>query len=149
MPYAFIQLVSRKEGMSVTDFKDRFENVFAPLMKEICGPVFPLKWVRRYIAHSDIDDLNKPGPLGLPSLLVGRREEIGWDCLGEMTFQDELHFQQYFARVNEEGPAERLLAAEKTFSDINKLKFLIMDAYTDKNEQYVTTRDEGVLEFSN
>jgi hypothetical protein len=82
----------------------------------------------------------KPGSLGLPALLVGLREEIGWDCLSEMTFHDELHFNQYFALINEETPAERLMHEERLFSDITKLKFIIMEAWTDENE-HVTKRD--------
>lgn len=141
MPYAFVQLISRKEGTTLPVFKDHMENKFAPLMKRLTGPLFPLTWVRRYIAWEGTDEQRKEGHLGLPALLIGRHEEIGWDCISEMTFQDELHFQQYFALVNEEGPAEQLLAAEREFSDINKLKFIIMEAWTDRNE-YITKRDE-------
>lgn len=140
MPYAFVQLVSRKEGLTLAEFKDHFENKFAPLMKEICGPLFPLTWVRRYIAQEANEEQKKPGPMGLPALLIGRHEDIGWDSFSEMTFQDELHFQQYFALINEQEPAEKLLAEEKKFSDINKLKFIVMESWTDQNE-YISRRE--------
>ncbi|KAF2019248.1 hypothetical protein BU24DRAFT_115377 [Aaosphaeria arxii CBS 175.79] len=130
----FVQLVSRKEGLTLQEFKRHQEEIFVPLVKRVCGDLFPVSWTRRYLAESEHEAQRKPGALGLPRLLVGRKEDVGWDCLGEMRFSDELHFQQFFALVNEKGPAEALLDEESRFSDVTKLKFIVMESTTDHSE---------------
>lgn len=129
MPYQLVSLVSRKPGLTLPEFRHHMETHMVPLMRSICGPLAPTTWIRRYIAHSATDAQRKPGPLGLPNLLIGNKEDVGWDAMSEMTFQDELHLQQYFARINEDGPAERLLEEEGKFSDIQKLKLMVVESF--------------------
>lgn len=131
--YVFVQLASRKEGLTLTQFKRHHEDVWVPLVKEVCGHLFPLTWTRRYLAESEHEAQRKPGAAGLPALLIGNKEDVGWDCLSEMTFSDELHFQQFFARINEIETGQRLLEEERKFSDSSKLKFIVMEATTDVN----------------
>jgi hypothetical protein len=140
MPCTLVTLISRKEGMTLAEFKEHMESRFVPLMKEVCGPLHPVTWTRRYIAHTANDEQRKEGPLGLPAFLIGHDQDIGWDSFSEMTFQDELHLQQYFALINEEEPAEKLLAEEAKFSDTQKLKFILMEAWRDDGS-LVSKRD--------
>ena len=43
-----------------------------------------------------------------------------------MTFRDELHLQQFFAKVNEPEAAARIQEDEARFSDSAKLKFIVL-----------------------
>lgn len=55
------------------------ENKFVPLLEKLTGPLFPLTYSRRYIAHDGNDrERHRAGPLGLPSLIVGEAESITW-----------------------------------------------------------------------
>lgn len=125
---ALILLFSKKEGLSFSEFKRRIEEDWVPTLEKVTGPLFPLTYVRRYIARKDNDAIrNQDGPLGLPSLMIGREEDLLFDCLIEATYEDNLHMMQFFSLINEEGPANKLLECEETFSDINKLKIIIME----------------------
>ncbi|KAF1962311.1 hypothetical protein CC80DRAFT_158852 [Byssothecium circinans] len=125
---AIIILFCRKPDVSFRDFKNILENDWMPCLEKVCGPLFPLTYVRRYIAHKDNDRVREQdGPVGLPSLMIGREEDLLFDCLVEATFEDNLHMLQWFNLINEEEPAQKLLECESTFSDINKLKVIIME----------------------
>lgn len=125
---AIIVLFCRKKDIPFVEFKRRLENDWMPCLEKVCGPVFPLTYVRRYIAHKDNDTVRaQDGPVGLPSLMIGREEDLLFDCLVEATFEDNLHMLQWFNLINEEEPAAKLLECECTFSDINKLKVIIME----------------------
>jgi hypothetical protein len=132
MVCVLVYFVTKREDLTVPEFKRIMEEEMVPIFNQVTGELRPLKWTRRYIAHSDTDQQRKAGPLGLPALLVGHREDIGWDCFCEMFFKDELHLQQYFAYCNEEEPAEKLLAAESRCSQINKMKMMLMESYSEE-----------------
>jgi hypothetical protein len=142
MPCVLVIFVTRKEGISFPEFKRIMEEEMVPIYNDITGELRPIKWIRRYIAHSEGEEHRKEGPLGLPALLVGQQQDIGWDCFCEMFFKDELHLQQYFAMINEEGPAERLLEAESRCSDIHKMKMILMESFSE-GEQHVTKKIMG------
>ncbi|PVH93739.1 hypothetical protein DM02DRAFT_619094 [Periconia macrospinosa] len=125
---ALILLFSKKEGLSFAEFKRKIEEEWVPTLEKVTGPLFPLTYVRRYIARKDNDAVrDQDGPLGLPSLMIGREEDLLFDCLIEATYEDNLHMMQFFSLINEEEPANKLLECEATFSDINKLKIIIME----------------------
>lgn len=132
MVCVLVYFVTKKEELSHSEFKRIFEEEMVPLFNEITGDLRPIKWTRRYIAHSEGEEQKKAGPLGLPALLVGQKEDIGWDCFAEMFFKDELHLQQYFAYCNEEEPAAKLLAAEGRCSQIHKMKMVIMESFSEE-----------------
>lgn len=112
-----------------------------PDLKKLMGPIFPLTHTRRYIAHEGNDEARKTGPRRLPALLVGRDEDIGWDCFAELTFRDDLHMQQFYARLNEEEVADKILQHEQHFSDVSKLRIVVMDHISTPTD-YTTTKDE-------
>lgn len=135
MVYAMIILFSRNENVTHNEFKTILENEWVPLLEKVAGPVFPLTYVRRYVAHAGNEEQRKrEGPLGLPALMVGQNESIPWDCLVECTFEDDLHLQQFFALINEEEPAEKLIACEATFSDVHKLRIIAMENHVTVNK---------------
>ncbi|CAI6332718.1 unnamed protein product [Periconia digitata] len=125
---AIIILFCKQKEISFLEFKKRLEEDWVPCLERVCGPLFPLTYIRRYIAHKDNDKIRaQDGSLGLPSLMIGREEDLLFDCLVEATFEDNLHMLQWFNLVNEEGPAAELIECEATFSDINKLKIIVME----------------------
>jgi hypothetical protein len=79
MVQALVCLFSKREDITLKDFKDGMETRFVPLLEKLTGPLFPLTYTRRYIAHDGNDrERHRAGPLGLPSLIVGEEESITW-----------------------------------------------------------------------
>ncbi|KAF2644063.1 hypothetical protein P280DRAFT_466751 [Massarina eburnea CBS 473.64] len=122
---AMIILFSKKPGVTFREFKDRVENDWVPNLQKVCGPLFPLTYVRRYISQKESDDPDKIA--SLPSVLIGRAEDIVFDCLVEATFEDNLHMMQWFNLLNEDEPARIMMESESKFSDINKLRVILME----------------------
>ena len=128
MVYALVALFSRREDLTHDEFKRIFEGNFIPLLERVSGPLFPLTYSRRYIAHHSNDEQRKKkGALGLDTLVIGKEEDVPWDCIADMTFEDDLHMNQFLNFINEEGPGEQIMSCEATFSDTNKLRIIMME----------------------
>lgn len=79
MVQALICLFSKRDDITLREFKDGMETRFVPLLEKLTGPLFPLTYSRRYIAEDGNDrERHRSGPLGLPSLIVGEAESITW-----------------------------------------------------------------------
>ena len=59
-------------------------------------------------------------------MLVGDKDDVNWDGFAELVFRDELHFQQFFAVVNEPEAAERIQQDEERFTDASKFKVVVI-----------------------
>ncbi|KAF2122410.1 EthD domain-containing protein [Lophiotrema nucula] len=140
MVYPLVLFVARKLKVSPAEFREHWENKHVPLSKSIASRTFPLSHTRRYIGRGGDGITAKAGvSTGIgttsdtPAVLVGRPEEIEWDGYAELTFRDELHFQQFFAKVNESEAAARIQEDEARFSDSTKFKVVIVGDITSTN----------------
>jgi hypothetical protein len=128
MVYALVALFTRRSDLTHEEFKSILEGTFIPLLEKVSGPLFPLTYSRRYIAHQSNDEQRKKkGSLGLDTLVIGKEEDVPWDCIADMTFEDDLHMNQFLNFLNEEGPGEQMMACEATFSDTSKLRLIMME----------------------
>ena len=118
-PFVLTTVATRKEGITRADFQRHNEEIYAPLLKKVAGKLHPLAWTRRY--HVDDSEC----PTGIPRVLIGRDDGLEWDCLGEMTFEDELHFQQFIAFMHSDA-AVPVLKEEEKFADLEKTKLIVM-----------------------
>ncbi|ORY18568.1 EthD domain-containing protein [Clohesyomyces aquaticus] len=137
MPYTIVLFVSRKPGLSTAQFKDHYENVHMAILKSVAGSTFPVSHTRKYVARVDsgagIRAGVSPGPgatSSTPVVLVGDVKEVDWDAYAELTFRDALHFQQFFAVVNEPEAAEKIQEDEVKFSDADKFKVVVLGETT-------------------
>ncbi|KAF2649700.1 hypothetical protein K491DRAFT_668475 [Lophiostoma macrostomum CBS 122681] len=135
MPYAIALFVSRKPGVSIGEFKDHWENKHIPLLKSIVGKAFPLTHTRRYVARVESGAGDRAGvtpashrraPSAAPVVLGGDKNEVTWDGFAELVFRDELHFQQFFALVNESEAAARIQQDEERFADASNFKVVVI-----------------------
>jgi hypothetical protein len=128
MVYALVGLFTRREDLTHAQFKQIFEGTFIPLLERVSGPLFPVTYSRRYIAHKSNDEQRaKKGAIGFDTLVIGKEEDVPWDCIGDMTFEDDLHMNQFLNFINEPGPGDQLMACEATFSDTSKLRLIMME----------------------
>lgn len=146
MVYALVALFSRREDLTHDEFKCLFEGTFIPLLERVSGPLFPLTYSRRYIAHHSNDEQRKKkGALGLDAIVIGKEEDVPWDCIADMTFEDDLHMNQFLNFINEEGPGDQIMACEATFSDTSKLRIIMMEnnVSVNKSRRPKTWEDQG------
>jgi len=98
MVYALVSLFCKREDLTFLEFKDALENRFVPLLEKLTGPLFPLTYVRRYIAHEgNAHERAKTGPLGLPGLIVGEEEHISWVGASLRLGKAQLHLLLVFS----------------------------------------------------
>lgn len=74
------------------NFKTHCEDVHVPLMKSLMGDHFPINHARRYLPTRE------PSSMELAS---GPLKDI--DCIAELTWRDQAHFQGFMA-VSAEAP---------------------------------------------
>lgn len=137
MVYRLVLFAARKPGLSIDEFRNHWENKHVPLLKSISGSTFPLSHTRRYIGRIADGTTARAGVSPVvgstsesPAILVGRLEDIDWDGFAELIFKDELHFQQFFAKVNDPKAAEQIQEDEARFTDSEKLKVIIVGECT-------------------
>ncbi|PSN71533.1 hypothetical protein BS50DRAFT_570874 [Corynespora cassiicola Philippines] len=118
-PFLLVTVACRKEGMSREEFRRHNEEIYAPLLRKIAGKVHPLAWTRTYHVTDG------EGPTGIPPLLIGSEDGLDWDCFGEMTFEDELHYQQFITFINSDA-ASAIMEEEGNFADTSKTKLVVM-----------------------
>jgi hypothetical protein len=118
-PFILTTVATRKEGMTRAQFQRYNEEIYAPLLKKVAGKLHPLAWTRRY--HVDDSEC----PIGIPRVLIGGDDGLDWDCMGEMTFEDELHYQQFIAFMHSDA-ATPVLEEEEKFADPGKTKLIVM-----------------------
>jgi hypothetical protein len=118
-PFILTTVASRKENITRAEFQRHNEEIYAPLLKKVAGKLHPLVWTRRY--HVDESEC----PIGIPRVLIGGDDGLDWDCLGEMTFEDELHLQQFIAFMHSDA-AVPMLEEEDKFADPGKTKLIVM-----------------------
>ncbi|PSN71308.1 hypothetical protein BS50DRAFT_280020 [Corynespora cassiicola Philippines] len=135
MTYSIVLFVSRKPGLSIAQFRHHWEEIHVPLLKSLTGNSFPLSHARNYVAR--VEDgageragvrtaSSKKADSTAPVVLVGNKEDVDWDGFATLTFRDELHFQQFFALVNQPEAADKIQEDEEAFSDPAKFKVVVL-----------------------
>ncbi|KAF2245784.1 hypothetical protein BU26DRAFT_607961 [Trematosphaeria pertusa] len=135
MTYLIVLFAYRKPGMSPSEFREYCETTHVPFLKSLLGSVAPIEYTRNYIARVDSGAGERMGLSHLspkfadgntPVVLIGNPEDVTWDVMSEMRFRDELHFQQFFALINEPEVAEKIAEDEGRFCDTEKLKTVVI-----------------------
>lgn len=134
MAVSVLVFYTRRSDLTPAEFKDYMENQHVPLMKEVMGIHFPTSYVRRYVQRVESgagDRLGAPSSSrrssepSAPVVLVGSPGDFGWDMMGEMVYQDELHMQQCYAQINSvEG--QKMKDDEENFTDVEQLKVVLI-----------------------
>jgi len=106
MTFTILLYVYRKEGTTPSAFRTYYDNNHIPLAKSIFGPAFPITHTRRYVQRSDED--------GNAAVLIGTQEDVPYDAVSELVFEDKEHFEKFMARFAEEK--ERLEKDEANFA---------------------------------
>ncbi|KAF1949689.1 hypothetical protein CC80DRAFT_253920 [Byssothecium circinans] len=140
MPFVIFLYLYRKPGLTFQEFRDGMENVAFPWLFEYYKPHQPLAWTRHYVCRRGSKTGQRllaysappadPDP-DAPVVMLGGITEFPWDVMIRVVYRDELHFNQYFAWLNEPENAANIAASEEEFSDPTKLKAVVIGEVVD------------------
>ncbi|KAF7596538.1 hypothetical protein BBP40_001412 [Aspergillus hancockii] len=128
MVFKALMFISRKSGITPTEFRTHYETVHVPLIKGLAGPDFPLSHRRLYLARPPAADDDRAFPA---AVLLGSQEDFSYDAIVELTFKDEAAFQLFYARRQEPGKKELVDADEEKFLDATKFKAVVLGEVTE------------------
>jgi len=116
MPYTVFTFQYRQPSLSPEAYADHYENVHLPLVQAVTGDAFPKKHTRYYIKRgpASSDDTNA---VGAPLVFYGQPEDIGFDCVAIMEFEDLPAFIR-FKDAYEKSPRKQEM-------DDDEAKFLV------------------------
>ncbi|KAL4901506.1 hypothetical protein BDW74DRAFT_181796 [Aspergillus multicolor] len=88
MPYTILALLTRKPGLSPSEFKAYYESTHIPLLKKLCGPYFALYHKRYYLPRNRADapgnNANITGAAYQATVLVGQQSDFEFDVYAEI-----------------------------------------------------------------
>ncbi|KAL5045998.1 hypothetical protein BDW71DRAFT_182594 [Aspergillus fruticulosus] len=122
MPFKALLYVTRKQGLTPSEFKTHYDTVHVPLIKSLAGDDFPICHRRLYLARPEPGEDNSYPVVAL----AGSQEDFDYDCITEMTFADEAAFKKFFGRRMEPGTKEIIDADEEKFVDRTKFKVVVV-----------------------
>lgn len=107
--------------MTPEEFKDHYDNVHVPLVRELSGPHFPLHHRRQYIKRLQREDGTYPA-----AVISGGQEDFGFDCVAELVYEDEAHFQASGAALSAQETGKQIYEDCAKFMDMNKAQIVVV-----------------------
>lgn len=107
--------LNRKEGISVEEFRNYYENIHTPLLVRLFGPAFPTAH-RRHYPTKDAAGNTIP--------ILGQPEDFDFDCYTECVFEDEEAAQKFQERFWAEGVYDQIAADAKNFTEQKRLRMV-------------------------
>ncbi|KAH8174506.1 ethD domain-containing protein [Sarocladium implicatum] len=124
--FQLLMLSRRRQDLTPAQFKDHYENVHVPLLKNLTGDTFPESFVRHYIKRDHDPDAPKlpsceahgDGNLEWPAaLLMGEQSDIVIDAVAVLTYRDKEHFESNWAFFKDEEFVKIITEDEAKFSE--------------------------------
>lgn len=122
LSHAGVQLLMfgrRRQDLTPAQFRDHYENVHIPLMRNLTGDTFPLSHERHYVARAQNDN-------SFPALVLpgGDPAAFDYDAVAILTYRDRAHFDANWAFF-EDPETRRIIAEDEAkFSEWTKGVFL-------------------------
>ncbi|KAK0391968.1 hypothetical protein NLU13_1466 [Sarocladium strictum] len=112
-----LMLGRRLQTLTPEQYRDHYENVHIPLMKNLTGDAFPLSHVRHYISRSE--DPNAEDGLTWPANLFmgGDQADFDFDAVAVLTWRDREHFDANLAFFADEETGKIIADDEAKFSE--------------------------------
>ncbi|KAF2712217.1 hypothetical protein K504DRAFT_426245 [Pleomassaria siparia CBS 279.74] len=127
MPYTILIFLTRHPSLTSEEFRNHWENVYIPLNKSLTGHLFPLLFKRHYFARIDRAGFGGAANRDRPALLLrGSVDDFDYDSMGEMTFDSEAAFREYYRVLYEPKAAALLAREEKYFLDTQKVIIVVV-----------------------
>lgn len=102
----------RKQDLTPEQYRDHYENIHIPFMRNLTGETFPLTHTRHYIQRDGAPDflaaLMGPG---------GNQSDFDFDAVAVLTYRDRAHFEANWAFFEDEETRRLIAADEVLFSE--------------------------------
>jgi hypothetical protein len=122
MVFVIFAFETRKPGWTPEQFADHYDNVHVPLIKECVGTDFPLSHVRYYPKRiSEAPDFT-------PLVFVGTPDDVKFDCITIMTFQDDEHAARFQKKYADPEIHARLEADETKYIAEGGLRVFVTES---------------------
>lgn len=137
-PLSILLFYKRRADLTPEEFKSHIENNYLPILKSSFGIHYPKTVILRYAERVESGAGDRFGatmasksrnPPEAPVVLVGSPSDLGWDCMCEMVFRDELQFHQAYAIINSEA-GQVVKEEEERFSEIESMRVVLMEKKT-------------------
>lgn len=125
MVFTVVLFAYRKPGMSPDAFRDHYETVHIPLMKELGGSLFPLSHTRQYISRTcaESPDAEQPYP---PVLVSGSPSDFAYDAITEMVFESRDDFLKFSAVLASPEAAPKVEQDCGAFLDMSRAPSMVV-----------------------
>lgn len=118
---------TRKEGFTPDQFADYYDNIHVPLLKSLVGDTFPSSHSRYYIKRIS------EAPEFLPLIFAGAPEDVTFDVISIMTFEDDAHAMRFQAKYGEPEIYAKMKADEDAYIKEKSVKiFGLQDPHVTK-----------------
>lgn len=125
MGYTVFMFVTRKQGMSLEDFVDHYENKHVPLVLEVLGDQAPVRHTRHYLKRHPIDQGTEVPP---PLVFFGDAATIDFDCISIVELRDEAHFQAFNERFANSPRRKDITEDQLAFTDRAKHRVVAVES---------------------
>lgn len=96
-------------------FIEHYENKHIPLVRDLAGTKFPLRHTRHYVHRTQ--DTTSSGAQTPATIIKGRQEDISYDCVVEIVFDDKAAFDAFLGILADQEVATKLAEDEAAFVD--------------------------------
>jgi hypothetical protein len=117
MPYNVFIFITRKPGISPSDFKKLYETSHMPLLQFYGGEHFPKSHRRHYLQFNEDDQ---------PAVVQGNAVALDFDAIAEISFDDEAAFQAFLAVLSVGEASKVLKKDEETFAVREKMRIAVI-----------------------
>ncbi|KAG9192639.1 hypothetical protein G6011_11373 [Alternaria panax] len=142
MTYTVVLFVTRNPNLTSEQFRDHYEHTHIPLAHSLLAPCWPIDFKRRYLARISRKGFGGPAnPDRPPLMLRGEMNELDCDCIAEMTFDSEVHFQDFYKKIYAKENAALLARDEEKFLETRKTSVIVVGETWSTDEHGVTTSE--------
>lgn len=121
--FQLLMIGRRRQDITPEQYRDHYENVHIPLMKNLTGDTFPVSHVRHYVKRTE--DPNGSADLPFPAdVLMGTQADFEFDAVAILTWRDKAHFDSNWAFFEDEEFGKIISEDEAKFSEWVKGVFL-------------------------
>lgn len=116
--FQLIMFGRRRQDLTPEQYRDHYENVHIPFMKDLTGDTFPLTHVRHYVQRDGPPDF-------LAVLMPGSNQSsFDFDAVAVLTYRDQAHFDANWAFFLNETTQKLIQEDEVKFSESVRGVFL-------------------------
>lgn len=121
MTFTILVFLYRKPGSTMEHFINYYEDTHIQVLRSITGPDFPASHTRHYTQRTEANTPGGPAnPTTPATLFQGKQEDVDFDCVAEITFEDHAAFQRFFKAISSPEGGAKLKGDELNFLDPTK-----------------------------